>query len=489
MYTILTIYKYVYLFLNDQLFVDKVELDEENLVLYMKLNKCVLNKNLSCNLSEYIKPKLNIQNILNVYQLSTIYEISSLTQQTFNTIVCCFTMLVETHNFLLIDYTVLSKLLASSELHITSELEVFNAANGWLNFNSEERNKFAQMILLKVRLPLLSDAVLRCILNKTSCFTAIDDCVAIIEQNLESKELVIETKTNIFTTNRYCNQNMFNMIIFGGYFFRSGITNKNVVQVEGGNLSSLKHLSPMIKKRRLAKAVCIKGEVFVLGGHDDHNNPITAVEKYSFATEAWNVVTEFRNVRDTFCICAFMCKIFVIGGCEYNRTITNSCLNYDTKHNIWKMVARMNFARKDAACAVFKEKIVVSGGKDIHDNKIRRVESLAVKADEWSSMPDMINAKSGHSLIVVKAKLFVIGYELNSCEVFDETCGKFVLLKSAPENLNFYGVLVIGSKIIVVKPYSLLIDCYDVDKDEWATEQCDVSDGLLEFTCVKVPWF
>ena len=70
-------------------------------------------------------------------------------------------MVGDTQNFLELDYFLVAKILASSDLVITSEVEVYNAADRWLKYKIEERRKFAKHLLLKVRLPLLSDNTLQ----------------------------------------------------------------------------------------------------------------------------------------------------------------------------------------------------------------------------------------------------------------------------------------------------------------------------------------
>ena len=51
-------------------------------------------------------------------------------------------MIVKNENFLHLDFSIVAKILASSELNIHSEVEVYNAANTWLKYNSEERSKY-----------------------------------------------------------------------------------------------------------------------------------------------------------------------------------------------------------------------------------------------------------------------------------------------------------------------------------------------------------
>ena len=397
-------------------------------------------------------------------------------------------MLAETDNFLELDYLAISKTLASSELNITSELEVFNAANEWLKHNITERRWLAKQILQKVRLPLLSHHALQYLLKQTSSFTAIDECVAIIKETLDNKAISMNNKCSAMFTNRYFNQKKFNILVCGGFNYHQKWNVKRVYQIGGNNLMTVKDLPLMIKERQWAKSVCLKGDVYVFGGDDNRQSPIASVEKYSHSTKSWSKVADMFDDRTFFCVCAFMGKIFIIGGCNVEGR-TNSCLQFNTKSNNWNKVAGMNEERSGAACAVFEGNVVVAGGLDNESIKMRSVQSFDVIADEWLSMPDMINAKCGHSLVVVKNKLFVIGDVVDGCEVFDNSFKKFIDLKSPLIDHFFLEANAIGCKIIVFGSEKTCAVCYDVDKDEWSHEPCDVTKNISRFSCVKVPWF
>ena len=49
--------------------------------------------------------------------------------------------MAETKNFLELDIESVKKVLLSSDLHITSEIEVFNAADAWIRYKLNERKK------------------------------------------------------------------------------------------------------------------------------------------------------------------------------------------------------------------------------------------------------------------------------------------------------------------------------------------------------------
>ena len=94
-----------------------------------KFNMLLLIGHVESKINKQMTYKLNIQNVLNYYQLSKLFNVSHLEKGALTYIERCFTMLVDTQHFLELDYTAVSKILASSGVLITSELEVYKSAN------------------------------------------------------------------------------------------------------------------------------------------------------------------------------------------------------------------------------------------------------------------------------------------------------------------------------------------------------------------------
>ena len=458
-------------------FVGNKSLKENEIISVMKLNKFYLSENVCGKIT--IKHKLNIQNVVTFYQFAKIVNLPNLCETAFSYIERCFTMIVETDNFLELHYNYISNILASSKLLITSEVEVYNAASAWLSHDIKERNKFAKDLLLTVRLPLLSDPALRHLLNKSSPFTKIYENRSILENCLK------DNKSSVHYTNRYCNQNNFNVLVLGGCLLSKMYeVVSNVTQVDVNNFKTLNVLPSMMEAREVCKAVCLKGEIYLFSGRGANNNWNISVEKYSPVTKHWNKVGEMLDNRVGCSVCVLMDKIFIIGG-YYRENVTNSCLQFDAKSNNWKEVAGMNEARSNTAATVFEEKIVVSGGwSNINFEKFNTVEVYDIFANDWSSMSNMTKRRSNHEMVVVNDKLFVIGFENNSFEVFDKTCRRFIAFNS-PEFSNYHQVITIGEKIYVFEQNSLLY-CYDVNTDKWSKESCKAIDDLIGFTCVTL---
>ena len=421
------------------------------------------------------------------YQLTKLYELPSLAKEVLRYIERCFTMLVGSQNFLELDFTDVCKILASSQLNLTSELEVVNAGDLWMKYNIKERGKFGMDLLLKARLPLLSDHALKCISKKYSSFHNNKKCKAVLKQALNKNVKLFENKPHAYFTSRHCVQNNFSILICGGHRCRGKIYFRNAYQIDGRSFNSIKTIDSMPVARKSHEVVCIKGEIYVFGGKSQWESWDNDVVKFSPVTDTWEKAGVMRDGRKWFCVCAFMDKIFMFGGSNRKGT-TSSCLQLDPDCFKWKKIAAMNEAREVSACAVFEGRIVVCGGIDNNSNSLNSVESYDAAGNKWSRMPNMINRKSAHSLVAAKNKLFVFSNSKDTNEVFDEVCKKFVALKSPNrEMFRFNKAVSIGNKIVLFQHESSTVLCYDVDKDEWSEDSCYITENINCYSCVRVP--
>ena len=357
-----------------------------------------------------------------------------------------------------------------------------------MKHNSEEPSKYAKQLLLKVRFSLLSEHALK--YNLDSSITNNNELINVLKE--------VKAKKDSFqnNTNRYCSQNKFNILICGGNDRKSSKTVSDVHQVNVSNLNKVKRLPSMTIERINPEAVCLKGGVYVFGGRDKSGTHIMSIEKYSSLTNKWTVIAYMFDQRKNFCACAFMNKIFIFGGYYLeNDYITNSCLQFETKEEkfsdeiFWKEVSGMKEERCGEACVVFKGSIVVSGGENDNRDVLNSVESYDVFADKWISMPNTVNNhnSNSHSLVVIKDKLFVIGFGRQSCEVFDNVCEKFIALKLP--SITYNKPVPIGNEIFIFQERSLSVICYDVDKNRWFEESCEMTKHLCCFSLTKLPPF
>ena len=180
-----------------------------------------------------------------------------------------------------------------------------------------------------------------------------------------------------------------------------------------------------------------------------------------------------------------------LGGCT-DKGSTDSCLLFDSKDHKWKQVARMNRRRDRAACVLLQGNVIVAGGCCDGNNKLRSVESYNVADDGWSPMPDMIEGKINFSLVVVNNVVFAISsgsMKMLKIEMLDNTCNKFVYLRSPALNIGCFKAVALGNRFVRFDENSPLIVSYDVNTAQWIYEFSNVANYLQHYACVKVPWF
>ena len=84
--------------------------------------------------------KLNVQKVAIYYQILNMFKHKNLGDVMLNYIKRCFTVVSKTNNISELNIHHIMKILASSELHITSELEVYNAAYSWVDYNYKKKD-------------------------------------------------------------------------------------------------------------------------------------------------------------------------------------------------------------------------------------------------------------------------------------------------------------------------------------------------------------
>ena len=296
------------------------------------------------------------------------------------------------------------------------------------------------------------------------------------------------------------NQYKHRILVFGGRYFDKKLRDltSNVKQTYLNNLQVSHTLPPMNEKRFNHVAVCIKGDVYVLGGYSSNDitdgcylNLPQFIEKYSPVTNKWCIVALMYDERHRFCACAYMDKILLFGGRYKIKERLSSNLQFNTWDCKWieTSVSTTTLQRSQAACAIFERNVVVAGGFDyINNTQLSTVESYNVANDTWAPMPSMIEKRSSHSLVVVKRKLFVIGGSRTqpNCEFFDNVCKKFVALKSISLRHKRVEAVSIGNKILVVEPLRRTLLSYDVEKDECSEEPCSAIEDLVNFAFIKL---
>ena len=474
-------------------------------------NKKVLPDKEKKKFCENWKSKLNAANALTAFYFSHLFKMSELNKLSLLILESCFTIIADSKNFLELDFRYVLKIFSSNELDIDSELQVFEAANKWLSHKALERRKFTKKILLKIRFVLLSVPTLNYILRENYCFIKDNECACIVNKALESKNRLVLKNFN--TTTRYCTQNDFKIMFFGGYSYvyeNEQIVGakyiKNIFTVKANNLKSVNNLPQTKKERRKCSAFCIRGEVYVFGGFllkrsktitgnyysiDSIETEVNfSIEKYSPLDNTWEKVGEFNDVPFDSSSCSYMNSIYLSGGKKWDNDelikALNSCIEFNTGSQTLKLSC-MKDMRSAHSSSVFQGRLVVAGGNNYEHQSLNTVEEFDPIENKWTYLPNMVYTRKFHKSIALKNKLFITNGNRKECEAFDPVCNKFVLIKRE-FNRCINNIFPIGDKILMFFQYSNHVLLYDVENDLVLEKKIEVTEGKRGFTCLKVPF-
>ena len=462
-----------------------------NLVNLVKENKILLDTVAEANeTNQNTENVVNLTNVLVVFASSQIFNSIGLCRQSTLLIHRCFPSVADSLDFLKLDFKFLVKILCSSELSVDSEMQVYTAAKRWLDHAIIERSKYAADVLKRIRLSLLPSSYLKHILD-TKCQTN-DQFTVAVERVLQTKNKTDSGKA--LCAYRYCNQNNYKVLVFGGRNKRNNQVTNHAHCVNLNNLKKIDVLSRMNVGRIENQVVRVENEIYVLGGRNNHTDPIMSVEMYSAASDQWKIVTNMVDNRKGFCACSFAGSIYVVGGLKNDDwySIKNSCVKFDKRKQEWKQLTGMIEGRWLLAGCVFEGRIVVSGGKTTLPDSSNTVETYDTVDDSWSYIPNMLKGRTHHKMIGVKNKLFVVGGLFKpTCEIYDSNSKIFVALKPPPNTCKTpfdhpTCVVTLGSKLVVFNGWVYFL--YDVETKEWGCEEkCDVTKNLYRFSCAVVP--
>ena len=379
----------------------------------------------------------------------------------FNYLKQYFTLITEENQHLTLNFDLIKEILLSSDLRVTSEIEVANAVNTWLKHDQKERSKHAMDLLKAVRLPFLPTVDLKRLLNRNYyIFEEFEACKTYIQNEIEKKK-GFRQQAAISYKPRHCKHHSFFMI---------GCKNSRyqIYQVAKDNLTL-----PVKNVREILNGICLlMNGILYLFNNDE-------IKSYSTFTNEWRDVKRFPGYRFHYSACSFMGKIYILGGTVSRKNKASDCICFDPRTNKFKQIKCLKENRRQSACAVFEGRIVVSGGQDSTKYSKNTVEVYDHINNRWCKMPEMLYWRHSHTSLTVGNKLFMLGGGSLRCEMFDSLSNSFVYIQDVFPLPKWNGMyrnhsvsvckfVIWGSGIVVINNHTLDAAIYDVEKEEWS---------------------
>ena len=197
-----------------------MEIKEGNLISILEAASYLGSKKAKSRISQYIYEQLNLKNYFFYYKLTKLYNLKSLKKFLSNFILQQYILNEDTSIFYELKYEDLCEILSCDELQISSELELFNAAVDWINYNQVERSKHMKTFLKLTRLPLLTTKILRDIIKSNKLCKVYLECKSMVDNAIKSKKYCKDREANLQFQNRFysCEFETKKVMFIGGKF-------------------------------------------------------------------------------------------------------------------------------------------------------------------------------------------------------------------------------------------------------------------------------
>ena len=450
--------------------------------------------------------KLELSNAFLMLEVCHIFNNVEARTQALSYLERCFCLAVETEGHLHLSFEPFRRLCRSSRLNVTSEVEVLNAAEAWMERDPEERSRFAAELIKTIRLPLLSPTVTKNLLSGKNLFSGCEKCVRHIRS---VEEQISIDPASVSLQNRYCDQENFDVLVCGGQGNTETSTVKfsTVYRLGRSDFSEAVALTESERVKIPSKVVVVNRDVYTV----TEGERAISISRYSTAANRWyephaHPVGNQRVVS----ACAVAGSVYV-SSLTYDpeEMVINhaeqSHVRFDPKSGRFEGRKGMREIRYMSACAVFGGEVAVVGGKHVETGTPRRtVEAYDPWGDAWSAMPDMVYARCPYSSAAVGNKLFVFGGRGGTVEVYDVVSRKFACFELERPPFAATGwylgeMMAFGGKILVFSTVGLEMAFYDLEGGSWS-EVTKVSCGdvreklqrvhsIYFYSCLKLPHY
>ena len=449
---------------------DTGSLTNINLLELKNLSECLNSRNLQENLKRYLVDKLSPKSICFYYNafehnLRNVAEFEVLRH-----IEKWFCLILGNNHHLELPFNKVKRICSTPGLKVTSELEVLSFADSWVKHNSNERSKFAKELLSSIRLPLLSIAALKQVLQNKNAFSNCKKCQNSIKNVIENRRQGLFDPNAIEYQNRYHKKDSYHLLVPHNSFTEEGNYAYKLQKFDQANNS--RTVDVIKSDEKIHNALYDNGFIYFLVGElcrkqtnlragvKTVSRIVKTLKSYSVDTKELTELCQFPLIP-LICV-AFMKKVYVLG--------ENSCFSIDPAAKEKLRLSNRTRKRLWPACVVHGGRIVVSGGCSQRGRIENSTEAYDRCANQWSPMPEMVEERIFHASLSIRNKIYMIGER--SCEVYDDRSGVFAAVKNQPKILrltNSHVILhaTVGDKMVFFHD-DLLKPCFfDPESEEW----------------------
>lgn len=337
----------------------------------------------------YIGKRLSAANCLGVAEFGRLHELESLVTMAGKYAYEHFVEVAKHEEFLDMSVERLEEFVASDEISVRAEEEVYEAVTRWIQHDPEDRKEYIDQLYRHVRFPILSHDFLNKVAFHNDLLTSTPSG-KIMLQDARDYHLNPATAISLNPKKIQPRSSVAGVICVAGGTGNSGQSLSDVSFFNAHKKVWKVGTKMQARRNRLALAL-YRGELYAIGGMDI-TEPLATVEKYSPHMNSWRNVASLNAARRSCAAIVTKAGIFVLGGFS-GSVFLKSVEFYDASLDEWQYQQPMQSSRSELASVFLDQRIYAVGGINTH-GQLRSVERFDLINRKWENIADMCIARA-----------------------------------------------------------------------------------------------
>ena len=421
---------------------------------------------------DFLEKKVTPENCLYNYYFADKYQCTDLKESSCEVIQKRFSIVMETDDFLNLDVKQVMEWVASDDVVVRAEEQIFHGIVKWVSHNKSEREKDFPELLRQVRLMSISRDFLCNSLVKEELVTANIECTKLVWGSLGS--IFGSSGNSCIKLPRKCLEvHQDGVFVCGGKIALCYLPHKN----------KWYHFSDMTLEHQHHAPIQYRDRVYIF------SNQSPVAEYYIPSTNSWGTIrTKFASYKEQFS------SAFVINGDVTLYVLTNTetavpentIYTYHPDKNEWKIYGDGALSHWGVCGVTDGHHFYIMGGSEKENEEINgttQVQKLDPSEDCWEEVAAMNEARHDAFGAAMNGKIHVAGglqkngqicTALKTCEVYNPSTDEWQVIPTltvpchSASMVCFKGALyVIGGMTDSRKSRELSVEMFHFDANEW----------------------
>ncbi|XP_061458952.1 kelch-like protein 22 isoform X2 [Rhineura floridana] len=424
------------------------------------------------------------ENILDVYRLADLFDLSHLSEQLDSYLLKNFVTLSKTEMYRQLPLEKVYALLNSNSLEVSSENEVYEGA--LLYHCTPEQVETDQVCLMEppklletVRFPLMKLQVLQRLHDKLRpCPLKEMVAGALMYHKNEGLQPVLQNMHTQLRSEFCC------VVGFGGMHSAPSTVLSGQARYFNPLLGAWRPLTAAWSPRMSNQGIAVFNNFVYLIGGDNNVRGFRAESRcwrYDPRHNRWFQIQPLQQEHADLCICVVGEHIYAVAGRDYHEDL-RVVERYDPQTDTWEYVAPLRKEVYAHAGAELEGRMYITCGRRGEDY-LKELHCYDPAADRWDSLADGPVRRAWHGMAALLGRLYVIGGSNNDSgyrrDVHQVACyspntSQWTAVSPLPAGHGEPGIAVLGHVIYVLGGRSHnrgirmdYVHIYDAERDCW----------------------